>query len=254
MKTNPPIADGRRPMGKLRARGFYPIVNRQSPILNSFTLIELLVVIAVIGILAAFILPVASAAKRHSIISHAQAEMNQIETALDSYKAAYGFYPSWNTNSVVTDASINDLYFELVGTTNDGGYYYTLDRSAQPIPDAGVQTAFGIVGFVNCDSTNKSSENSQQARNFLPDLKPNQYTTKYTNNNTAVALLISSVGGPDANYQPLGAPDLNPWRYRSPGINDPNGYDLWIDLSINGKTNRISNWDTRVETVSAPLP
>jgi hypothetical protein len=34
----------------------------------------------------------------------------------------------------------------------------------------------------------------------------------------------------------------NPFRYVYPGTNNPSSYDLWIDLSISGKTNRISNW------------
>ncbi len=43
--------------------------------------------------LAALLLPVAGAVKKHQYIYNAQAEMAKLETAIDRYKAAYGFYP-----------------------------------------------------------------------------------------------------------------------------------------------------------------
>ncbi len=52
------------------------------------------------------------------------AEMAQLETAIDSYKAAYGFYPPsnplYNPTNVTTYEGhlINPLYYELLGTTN----------------------------------------------------------------------------------------------------------------------------------------
>ncbi len=87
---------------------------------SAFTLIELLVVIAIMAALAALLLPVAGAVKKHQYIYNAQAEMAKLETAIDRYKAAYGFYPPDNhlTNSA-NQALINQLYYELVGTTNN---------------------------------------------------------------------------------------------------------------------------------------
>jgi len=46
---------------------------------------------------------------------------------------------------------------------------------------------------------------------------------------------------------------LNPWRYVSPGVNNPTAYDLWIQLSISGKKYLVSNWSKTVLTDS-PLP
>ena len=68
---------------------------------RAFTLIELLVVIAIMATLAALLLPVAGAVKKHQYIYNTQAEMAKLETAIDRYKAAYGFYPPDNTNSVL---------------------------------------------------------------------------------------------------------------------------------------------------------
>jgi hypothetical protein len=69
-----------------------------------------------------------------------------------------------------------------------------------------------------------------------------------------VTILITSVGGPDAAYQPLGGVDLNPWRYNSSSpTNNPGSYDLWVQLSIGGKTNLICNWSKQVQ-INNPLP
>ena len=90
--------------------------------LPAFTLIELLVVISIIGVLAAFTFPVMERLKRRQYINKTQAEMAQLETAIDRYKAAYGFYPPGNPATPTTDhlsqRLINQLYFELLGTTN----------------------------------------------------------------------------------------------------------------------------------------
>jgi prepilin-type N-terminal cleavage/methylation domain-containing protein len=216
---------------------------------HAFTLIELLTVIAVIGILAAMLFPVFGGVKKRSYLNHANAEMAQLETALDRYKAAFGFYPPGNPNN----ALVNQLYFELEGTTNNGGRFYTLDGSAQ-ISSNNATTLFGVGGFVNCNGVNASAENGPVARNFLPELKPNQIAT-YTTNPTpdVVNIIVSSVGGPDAAYQPLGLQGVNPWRYVYPGTNNPSAYDLWVQLVIGGKTNLVCNWSSQVQ-VNSPLP
>src|ERR1700722_15157813 len=87
---------------------------------RSFTMMELLVVISIIAVLAAFTIPVLSSVKRREYISKTQAEMAQLETAIDNYKAAYNFYPPDNPNTINNPASAmtNQLYYELVGTTN----------------------------------------------------------------------------------------------------------------------------------------
>jgi len=227
----------------------------QVPPRCAFTLIELLTVIAIIGVIAALILPVAGAVKKHQYFYNTQAEMEKVATAIDRYKAAYGFYPPSPTNPPTL---VNQLYYELVGTTNNNNVFYqTLDGSAQ-INASDVPTAFpGVGGFVNC-SKSASSEDASAARNFLPDLKPKQIWIGYTNNGAKVGvnLLIGSVGGPDPTYQPLGpgTQNLNPWRYNSSSpTNNPGSYDLWIQLSIGGKTNLICNWTKQVQ-VNSPLP
>ena len=159
--------------------------------------------------MAALILPVAGAVKKHQYIYNTQAEMAQLETAIDRYKAAYGFYPPSDHSADGGQLVVvfNQLYYELVGTTNNNDtYYQTLDGSAQ-INVGDVPTAFpGVGGFMNC-SKPAGGEDASAARNFLPDLKPNQIWTSIYEPRTecvGVTLLISSVGGPDADLPAAG--------------------------------------------------
>ncbi len=216
------------------------------PQADGFTLIELLVVISIIAVLAAFTVPVLSGVKRREYISRTQAEMALLETAIERYKAAYGFYPPSNPNNPM----FSPLYFELLGTTNNNGTYQTLDSSASIAASALTPTSpLGVSGFFNCSKMG-SGEDAAAAKDFLPDLKPNQIGFNITNSaapTAGVALLLGSVGGPDQNYQPLNEPNVNPWLYVCPGTNNPNSYDLWIQLSIGGKTNLICNWRKQVQ-------
>jgi len=237
--------------------------------LRAFTLIELLVVIAIMGTLAALIFPVVGAVKKHQYIYNTQTQMAQLETAIDNYKAAYGFYPPSPSIPPTTGnppTLVNQLYYELTGTTNIGS-------SAAPVyqPLVGgrtltandVSNAFaGAGGFINC-SKKGSGEDASVARNFLPELKPDQIAV-ISNYTVPVTILIGSVGGPDAKYQPLGQQDLNPWRYNSLNpTNNPGSYELWIQLSIGAATNisthtygplyLICNWTKQVQ-INSPLP
>jgi hypothetical protein len=51
----------------------------------------------------------------------------------------------------------------------------------------------------------------------------------------------------------VGIEGVNPFRYVYPGVNNPGGYDLWVQLSIYGKTYLICNW-SRVVKQNSPLP
>jgi prepilin-type N-terminal cleavage/methylation domain-containing protein len=219
------------------------VVNRKSPIVNrsGFTLIELLVVISIIGVLAAFIIPGLKAVKKQQLIRTASAELKQIESALESYKAKYGVYPPGNPVSGLT----NQLYYELSGVTTSPGNYQTLDGASTVATNSYMNT-FNIGGVVNC--SHGTGEDASKAAGFLPGLKPNRIGTV-----GGINYLITSVRGPDANYTPLGQPDVNPFRYVYPGTNNPNSYDLWVQLVISGQTNLVSSWSKQVQ-INFPLP
>jgi prepilin-type N-terminal cleavage/methylation domain-containing protein len=219
---------------------------------RAFTLIELLVVISIIAVLSAFAIPVLKSVARKKVLDRTRAEMAQLQTALESYKATYGFYPPSNPKNPGSPL-INPLYFELLGTTNNSGIYQTLDGSATiGAGAANMNNAFGLSGFINCSKVG-AGEDSPAAKNFLPGLSTGQIGSA-SNNTVLVTCLIASVGGPDVNYKPFfGTPNFNPWRYVNPGVNNPNSYDLWVQLVIGGRTNLVCNW-SKLALLNNPLP
>jgi len=238
-------------------RLFHPRLSALVP-RPAFTLIELLVVIAVIAVLAALILPLSGAVKRWAFLHTAQAEMGQLETAIERYKSAYGFYPPDSTKAI-NNIPINQLYYELVGTTNVAAptatpTYSPLDDLSQQLDASKVSQVFGVNGFMNCNKPN-ADESASRAVDFLPDLKTTQFKENITNQNgTPFTMLVTSDGGPDLTYQPLGVRDANPWRYNSSNpTNNPGAYDLYVQLVIAGKTNLICNWSKPVQ-INSPLP
>jgi len=226
-----------------------PRASRQH--LRAFTLIELLVVISIIGILAAMLLPVGAAIKKGAIVRKAKTELQQMVTAIESYKAKYNFYPPDSPNSA-GGRSVNQLYFELVGTSRQGTDYASLDGVTR-IPSASVPMAFGagVAGFVNC-SKGGGDDVGSPAVNFLKNLKPGQYGLA-TIGGVPVRLLSCSALWTGSTPPVAGSPGLNPWRYVSTNpTNNPASFDLWVDVLIGGKTNRISNWSETPQIVSSP--
>ncbi len=227
------------------------IENRKSKIGGSraFTLVELLVVISVMALLAGFTIPVLKSVKRQQYLKTTRAELDQIQTALENYKAQCGSYPAGNPLNPLC----NQLYYELSGTARVSGanvtpvVYKTLDGSAQ-IDGNQLTAFFGVGGLVNC--TKGGGEDATVAKNFLSGLRANRIGTCTSVGNT-VNVLVASVGGPDQSYLNWlsfnGGLSGNPFHYTYPGVNNPKSYDLWIDLSISGQTNRLSNWKSQVQ-------
>ena len=255
---NPPASAGvfRSPPSGLRP----PLSALRSP-LCGFTLIELLTVIAVMGILAGFTLVVVSGIEKTKYRSIATAEMSQIENALEDYKAKYGAYPPGNATPAgtyalpITSSMFSQLYYELSGVTNNGTVFTTLDGSAQiqnnnNLPNTDVMKAFGVGGFGNCSIG--SGDDAKPARNFLLGWRQNRFAS-VLDNGVWITNLVTSVNGPDAGYKPLGAVNVNPFRYIYPGSNNPSSYDLYVQLVISGKTNLICNWSKSV-ILNSPLP
>jgi prepilin-type N-terminal cleavage/methylation domain-containing protein len=209
----------------------------------AFTLIEVLVVIAIISVLAAMIIPISGAVNRNKIKTKARAELEQIATAIELYKAKLGHYPPDNPLNPAT----NQLYFELLGTTISNNVYTTLDGSAQ-INTNSIQRYFANVGgFINF-SQNTAGDEGRVASPFLAGLKPGQVAVIGPNSGGSssrgdlVKVLVSSIP------PPLG--QLYPVRYVSSSpTNNPNSYDLWVDILISGKTNRFNNWNKEAITL-----
>ena len=204
---------------------------------RAFTLVEMLVVIAVIATLAAMIFPAFSALKRKAAVQKAQTELKLVASAIQSYKQQYGHYPPGNpTNSAVTG-----LYYELLGTVQKGANFETQNGDAR-IPVASVPGTFGQGGFVN-STKGGSDDNAQAAKKFLVELKPTQYGEIAP----GIRLLTCSVAWPEKlGVGAAGVLVLNPWRYVSSNPTNNSGeFDLWVDIIVGDKTNRISNWSDK---------
>ncbi len=206
---------------------------------RAFTLVEMLVVIAVIAALAAMIFPAANRIKIHTTKQKAQTELKLIASAITDYKHQYGHYPPDHSGNPIT----NGLYFELLGTVLTNAFFETKNGDAR-IAEASVSSVFGQGGFVNC-SKGGGDDNAQVAKKFLVELKPTQYGEIAAG--SSIRVLACSVKWMDNNSSPIPTnPGLNPWRYVSSGAtNNPNEFDLWVDIVVGGQTNRICNWNDK---------
>ena len=204
----------------------------------AFTLIEMLVVISVIGVLAALLFPAAAAIKKNATLKRAKAELSQLETGIENYKLKLGFYPPDNPGRPAE----NQLYFELLGTVQNGGRIETLDGSGK-ILTIQVLSIFGRIAFSNLGAR-KGAEEGLIAENFLPATLKTSQLGELLPASPGVKVFVGPVAWPDNLLPwPTSVKGLNPWRYVSSNpTNNTKSYDLWIDLVISGKTHRISNW------------
>jgi prepilin-type N-terminal cleavage/methylation domain-containing protein len=245
--TEGPGSPVRLRLKRLAPRHLSPVTRHS---LAAFTLVEMLIVVAIIGILAAMTMPIVGAVKKTQIRTRARGEMAKVELAIEAYKAKQGYYPPDNAPNYM----INQLYYELLGTTNINGTYHTLDDSAQ-ITTASLPIVFGpnVTGFMNCTRGGGGDEGAS-ARPFINSLRPSQFLT-ITNSGLLCTVLGAGLDGSQLLQSP--APGLrtaiNPWRYNSssPRYN-PKSFDLWIDVLVGGKTNRICNWSEQPLVVSTP--
>lgn len=210
---------------------------------RAFTLVEMLVVIAVIATLAAMIFPAFSALKRRAAIQKAKTELKLVASAITDYKNQYRHYPPDHPGNPIT----NGLYFELLGTVQKGvdpNIIFETKNGDAKIPAAAVTGTFGQGGFVNC-TKGGGDDNTTAAKKFLVELKPAQYGEIAPG--STIRLLACSVKWPDLNSSPIpSSPGLNPWRYVSSSpTNNPGEFDLWVDIIVGSKTNRICNWSDK---------
>jgi prepilin-type N-terminal cleavage/methylation domain-containing protein len=201
---------------------------------QAFTLIELLVVIAIIGILAALIVGVGPAATAKMRTARAQAELQSVISAIGSYQAKKGVYPPDNSNSTTN----NPLYYELTGAVllNNGNFQ---SRLQETLTANQVQSIFNMGGFIN------SATDVGELQNYFPAMKVSQRAAFVdTATKATYTLLGCQVPGPVKG-------GFNPFHYVSSNpVHNQNGFDLWVDIMIRGKTNRISNWSPDPEVVN----
>jgi len=213
----------------------------------AFTLIEMLVVIAIIGILAGLIISGAGIATNKSRIARVQTERDALITAIESYQKAKGFYPPDNTNDTVQ----NLLFYELTGTVE-------VASGTPPVP-TGFKSGItaeqlmpaNLLNYFNVGSLLNASSDPTAIRNFYPGLKAGQHQLVKSFNpvGTTFTVIGVPVSGPSQlTAAPTGPGStsvaiINPWHYNvSHPTNNPDSFDLWMDVTLKAATNRISNW------------
>jgi hypothetical protein len=177
--------------------------------------------------------------------------------AIEAYKARTGHYPPDSSNGRYNSAYLNQLYYELLGTSyvaNPDGTmtYAVLDGSVAGLSSGTVSNAFGVSGFIN-SSPLGGGEEIRPAVAFLRGLKQGQYADADVGG-AKVRILTCSVPWSGSSPRPgLGDLTVNPFKYVSSNPpNNPSSFDLSVDVIIGGKTNRISNWSREPIIVGAP--
>ena len=193
----------------------------------------MLVVIAVIAIIAGIIIGVLPGAKNKSIRAGVKADMQAVETAINTYKAKYNYFPP--DNPTQNGHQRPPLYYELTGTTNSGAdpavQYHSL-ASHEVFPRAQVQALFGIDGFMN----NGTAEDESAVVNCFNGKAPRFREMPAANGLPAHKLLVTTRYGMDKQ------PAI--WHYKKAGAtNNVGEYDLWVEVDIGGEKVVIGNWD-----------
>ena len=214
----------------------------------AFTLIELLVVISIIALLAGLIVPLAKNAGVSGKRNRIRAELEQIVTAVEAYKAQFGEYPPDNVmlSTKTVNPVTNQLFYELTGVIVDdrSGVFRARDRQ-QGISSLTVQNVFHRDGFVN------SGTNPKEIKSFLPSLKASQRRAITSQSpGPEIEVLAVSVDWPnDSRFPPpINSTDpqirrVNPWRYtKTNPTNNSDGFDLWAEYVEGGKIKIIGNW------------
>ena len=214
---------------------------RKDATFKAFTLIELLVVIAVIAMLAGLLIGVLPRAMEKRVTARVETDLAALTMAIEYYKEKQGFYPPDNPNNVAEPP----LYYELVGTTNNGTDYYA-PNGDPPLSGAAINTAFGPTpngpynGFLN-------SGEAGEVKSFHKTIRENQYNWSPFPKAIPVRVLTVLANGPKYPGNP-GTETTNTWRYvvgKPDGlqpVHNPSTYDLWAEVVYRGRTNVIGNW------------
>ena len=213
----------------------------------------MLVVIAIIGLLAGMIVPLAGLVAKKKILARTRSEVDNLALAIDTYKAKKGFYPPDNTNGLYGPCT-NQLFYELWGMVLQNPTTYLNTYNANPNGAGGFETiTTGLLGqFFGASGIVNASADTNEIRNFIPRINAAELQN-IGSSTVPVWVFATPARGPTTGLPvpPVaGGQPVNVIRYVSSNpTNNPSSYDLWVDVLIGGKTNRISNWNKDSEIV-----
>jgi prepilin-type N-terminal cleavage/methylation domain-containing protein len=212
MKTGHLNFDGAKGAGTIQA------FRNRSVVGAAFTLIELLTVIAIIAILASLMIAAFRMATPSKIRNRAAAEMASLSTLIESYNSKKGFYPA-DTNRDLTDPAHNNYLITNIPIM----LYYELVGSNPPTAIPG-----GMPTLIN---------SGDERQVFHRNLKETGNKNSSVSELRGIKFLGIPIKSPDS-------PDFAFWRYDSSSTNrhHPEGFDLWIEVLVNGQRERVANW------------
>ncbi|MCE2825487.1 MAG: type II secretion system GspH family protein [Verrucomicrobium sp.] len=238
----------------------------------AFTLLELLVVMSIIGILAGMVVGLAPAAATKMKESRVRAELQQLVTLIEAYKARFGVYPPDGIRRVavpgqgfqtLSTPALSPLFYELSGvyltnaTRADGFFIPRADADdGDGIRSVELQQWFGREGIQNAKPPELRN------RLFATDFKEGQYAEVFRRRGDAgyadievlaVGFATDASGKRSSGFAwPNNRDDhpvptnrgLNPWRYVSTNpTNNPGGFDLWAEIPVGrDRVKVIGNW------------
>jgi prepilin-type N-terminal cleavage/methylation domain-containing protein len=220
--------------------------------LRGFTLVELLVVISILAILAGMVIAGTGSFKEKRLKAKVSTELAQVDAMINQYKSKTGYYPPDNTNH----PSVSGLFFELSGCTSGPSGFVTLDKT-ESVNSATLKNLTGnlLEGIMNC--TRESSEDATHSavKILVTAIKGKNYlvATNVVSTGYGLAMLGMFVEGPVVfnDADPASSKQINPWRYTSTNpTNNPNSFDLWIDVKSGNKILRFSNWSPVPQVVT----
>ena len=223
---------------------------------TAFTLIELLVTISIIGVLAALVLPLSGIATTKMRIARVKAELNNYMNAIENYKLETGEYPpdhglmfqtstatSNEMNLYRTRAALSPLVYELTGALFTNGNFVVLaDNESLPamtfdklFKRRGIRNSARLkndIDFKGFSLKEAQKEEIDPAKYGLPP-------------DSDVEILKVPVPGPFMlDERPPNKAKFNPWFYDASSTNrhNKNSFDLWAEITVQGKTTVIGNW------------
>jgi hypothetical protein len=188
----------------------------------------MLMVIAIIGVVAGLVVGLAAAAGPTKRIARTKTEREKLVVLIESYKSKLGVYPPDHP----TRPEINTLLYELAGAIrNTNSTPVTYITPFGNVDASALNNSFGVNGILN--AVDIGGETNQIHR-FLRDIRPDQVAGVVS----ATLSLVIPVDGPGASPRP------NPWSYLAGdnATNNPTSFDLWVDIMVRGRTQRIGNW------------